>query len=367
VSRETQRDKAKRLASGGDSGATTAGAKGPWWRVALRWLVRGLGVALFVGAVVAVGPGKIWDGLRKADPWPLIPAFALAVLPFIFGKSQRWAGLVHGLSLPRLGPVEAFRLYSIGLWAGQVTPGQAGDFVKAWYLRNRGAALPGALLSCFLDRLFDLAALLVLTGFALVAVANDGRNVGLITAVLVATCAMLAAVATDRWRQPLLALLARVTPRRVRERLDAIPALHSLANLRLDARHLIPALGWTAATWALSMVRVWLTFIALDVRLPVADFFLVTMLAGSAGIISVGGLGTRDLVLVAYLSRFNYDGGTALALSFLMLLLNLSNIVPGFLLWLREPVPLRQETAPAPHPTERATSPRRTVGLVGDQ
>jgi uncharacterized protein (TIRG00374 family) len=342
--------------------------------VALRWLVRGLGVALFVGVVVVVGPAKIWEGLSGANAWPLIPAFVLAVVPFIFGKSQRWAGLVHGLRMPRLGPVEAFRLYSIGLWAGQVTPGQAGDFVKAWYLRNRGAALPAALLSCFLDRLFDLAALLLLTGFALVAVANDGRNIGLIAAVLIVTCAMLAAVATDRWRQPLLALLARITPRPVRERIEAIPTLRSLATLRLDARHLLPAVGWTAATWALSMVRVWFTFIALDVRLPVADFFLVTMLAGSAGIISVGGLGTRDVVLLAYLAKFHfadgsrmYTDGTALALSFLMLLLNLSNIVPGFLLWLREPVPLRQDATDEETPVERTGATRRRVGLVGDR
>lgn len=342
-------------------------AKGPWWRVALRWLVRGLGVVLFVGAVVAVGPANIWQGLRKANLWPLIPAFVLAVLPFVYGKSQRWGGLVHGLGLPHLGQVETFRLYAIGLWAGQVTPGQAGDFVKAWYLRNRGAPLPAALLSCFLDRLFDLAALLVLTGFAVVAVAGGGQNMVLIAIVLIATCGLLAAAVTDRWRQPLLDLLARVTPRPIRERLDAIPALHSLAALRLDARHMLPAVAWTVATWGLSMVRVWLTFLALDVRLPVADFFLVTMLAGSAGIISVGGVGTRDVVLVAYLARFGYDGGTALALSFLMLALNLSNIVPGFLLWLREPVPLRQDESPARDAAERPGAAQRTVGLVGDQ
>ena len=64
--------------AGGDDNGT--GAKGQWWRVALRWLVRGLGVALFVGAVVAVGPANIWQGLRKANIWPLIPAFVLAVL-----------------------------------------------------------------------------------------------------------------------------------------------------------------------------------------------------------------------------------------------------------------------------------------------
>jgi uncharacterized protein (TIRG00374 family) len=339
-----------------------------WWRVVLRWLVRGLGLFLFVGAVVAVGPANVWRGLRQADPWPLIPAFVIAVLPFVFGKSQRWGGLVGGLGLPHLGPWETFRLYAIGLWAGQVTPGQAGDFVKAWYLRSRGAALTPALLSCFLDRLFDLAALLVFTGVALVAVAGEGgQSVILIAAVLVATCVALAAVVTESWRRPLLDLLARVTPRSIRERLDAVPALHSLATLRLDARHLIPAVAWTAGTWLLSMVRVWLTFLALDVRLPVADFFLVTMLAGTAGILSVGGIGTRDVVLVAYLARFGYDGGTALALSFLMLALNLSNIVPGFLLWLREPVPLRRDTSQEQELPERATPTHPTVGLVGDR
>lgn len=351
------------MAGSGDNGTV----KGQWWRVVLRWLVRGLGVALFVGAVVAVGPANIWHGLQKANPWPLLPAFVIAVVPFVFGKSQRWAGLVSGLGISRLGFAEAFRLYAIGLWAGQVTPGQAGDFVKAWYLRNRGAALPAALLSCFLDRLFDLAALLVLTGLALAAVANDGRNIGLIAAVLIATCVMLAAAATDRWRAPVLGLLARITPRPLRERIEAVPALRALATLRLDARHMLPALGWTVATWGLSMLRVWLTFLALDVRLPVADFFLVTMLAGSAGIISVGGVGTRDIVLLKYLAPFGYDGGTALALSFLMLALNLSNIVPGFLLWLREPVPLRQAAEPEDAPVERSGSARHAVGLVSDQ
>lgn len=339
-----------------------------WWRVALRWLVRCLGLFLFVGAVVAVGPANVWRGLRQANLWPLIPAFVLAMLPFVFGKSMRWGGLVGGLGLPHLGIWETFRLYAIGLWAGQVTPGQAGDFLKAWYLRSRGAALTPALLSCVLDRLFDLAALLLLTGVALVAVAGQGQSLILIVAILIGTCVALAAVVTDRWRRPVLDLLARVTPHPVRERLAAFPALQSLATLRLDARHLAPAVGWTAATWALSMVRVWLTFLALDVRLPLADFFLVTMLAGTAGIISVGGIGTRDVVMVAYLTRFGYDGGTAIALSFLMLALNLSNIVPGFLLWLREPVPLRREEAtPERIPLEPSDPGRPAAGLLGDR
>lgn len=309
--------------------------------VALRcWAPRALGIALFVLALASVGPARIWASLRLADPWPLIPAFLLA-LPFIAVKAWRWSGLVAGLDLPAPGRAEAYRLYAIGLFAGQVTPGQAGDFMKAWYLRGRGAPLAAALLSCLLDRLFDLAALLGLGAVALLAVASGGGSLLVAAFGFVGACVALAAIMTDRWRAPLIALLGRALPGPLRARAAASPTLRSLATLRLDARRLWPALGWTALSWIIALGRVWLCFIALDIRLPLADFALVTVLQGVASLISIGGIGTRDVVLLTFLARYGYDSGRALALAFLILALNLSNIVPGFLLWFREPAPLR--------------------------
>ena len=305
-----------------------------------RWGPRVLGVALFVWAVAAVGPGNVWRGLRAADWRPVAPA-ALAALPFIYVKAWRWARILAGLDIAvPLGA--AFRYYSIGLWAGQVTPGQAGDFVKAWYVRARGAPLERALLSALLDRLFDFAALFAVGAAALLAFANDPRTLALVVAALVAVCAALAAAMTARWRAPLLALLGRVTPAALRDRAGRSAALRSLAAAQLDARHLAPVLALTAASWVLSLARIYLCFRAVGVRLSLLDFLLVSALTTLASLISIGGVGTRDVDLLALLAPFGYDGAQALAVSFLILALTISNMVPGFLIWLREPVPLRR-------------------------
>lgn len=314
----------------------TIGAK--LFGFAKRWGPRILGILLFAFVLYKVGLGQVWATLRRADPWPLIPS-VLATIPFIAVKSWRWAGLAAGLGTPVIGRWEAFRLYAIGLWWGQATPGQAGDFVKAWYLKRRGAELASALTSCILDRLFDFVALFALSGIALFIYAGGGGSTFLVVAALLLVCAAIGAVVTERWRTPLLNFLARLTPRPIRERLAKIELLRSLAELQLDARQLLPALGWTTASWIVSVGRVWLCFIAVDVHLPFADFMILTMLQTLAALISVGGIGTRDAVLVLFLSRYGYDSSQAVAISFLILGLNLANILPGFLLWFRDPVP----------------------------
>lgn len=339
---------ARRETTASNGGDTTSGAR-RLTGMARRWLPRLLGLALFVWAFAAVGPAEVWRGLRGTDPWPVVPALLVA-LPFIFVKGWRWAILGADLGAP-VGVREAFRLYAIGIWAGLVTPGQAGDFLKAWYLRARGVPLARALLSSLLDRLFDLGALLGLGAFAFLAFAGSGagaatgtdagRGLAPIVLGLVLVCLALGATIGTRWRAPVFGLLARVTPRGIRARLERNPTLTSLATARLGLVPLIGALALTAVSWVLSVGRVYLSFIAVDVWLAPFDFLIVLVLVTLAGLISVSGIGTRDAALYLLLGQYGYSGGQALAISFLILLLNFSNIVPGFLLWLRDPVPLR--------------------------
>ena len=75
-------------------------------------------------------------------------------------------------------------------------------------------------------------------------------------------------------------------------------------------------------------------------------FVAVVGLSSLAGLLSVSGIGTRDWALIALLGRENIGHDTALAASFLILFLNLTNIVPGLIAWYRDPVPLRSRTPP---------------------
>src|SRR5438270_11410375 len=113
------------------------------------WLLRGAGVLLLLALIGLLAwqgqlrPAQIIDVLAHANPG-LVMLSLLIYFPFVLIKSERWRSLAAGLGVS-MGVKEAWRLYAVGLGAGALTPGQAGDLVKAWALQRRGAGLGAAI------------------------------------------------------------------------------------------------------------------------------------------------------------------------------------------------------------------------------
>jgi len=116
----------------------------------LRWLLRLIGPALLIFFLWRSDPAALVAALVGIDPGPAL--LSLALMPvFIWVKAWRWSIIVReqGHAPPPLNDLAA--LYAIGLYAGGITPGQSGDFIKAWYLRERGVPLAPGLLSIVLE------------------------------------------------------------------------------------------------------------------------------------------------------------------------------------------------------------------------
>lgn len=85
-------------------------------------------------------------------------------LPILFMKSYRWRYILH-LQKINYSPRMSFIMYLGGFYAGIVTPGRAGEAVKALYLKeDKNIAYSEGLASIFIDRFFDLY-LLILFGW----------------------------------------------------------------------------------------------------------------------------------------------------------------------------------------------------------
>src|SRR4029077_2683921 len=249
-----------------------------------RWVPRLIGPAILVYFLLTTDIARIVGNLRVLHWAPLL--LSLALYPVMVGiKTWRWTVVMRslGIQAPPLGA--SMNLYMIGLFLGGATPGQSGDFVKAWYLRERGQPLAPALFSILLDRLFDFLVMAMLSLVGLNAFLDrfperlrapiQGASVGLAAA----TALMIPVLMARRPRNWLVRQALRLAPRRIRaslerwrsqlDRPDAGPTL--LGSLLLA----------TACSAASTIARLWLLFSALDVGIP------LPALVSSVALISV--------------------------------------------------------------------------------
>lgn len=312
----------------------------------LPWLLRLLGPALLILFLAGADLGALWVTLRDASLWPIVLSLLL-MPPFVLIKAWRWLRIMRELGL-QLGYGTACALYTVGLFYGATTPGQAGDLLKALYLRDRGQPLAPAMLSVVLDRLFDLLIMAVLATIGIFALGQLLPSRELQTAVvilmglgLVVLTAFLVARRPREWA--LMVALPRIAPR----------LQSSLArwNSQLRGLSLRPGLIVELALLSLgsaffTFLRLWLLFLALGLsQVP-----LYVVVGASALIavlqvlpISIAGVGVRDAVLIAILLPYGYTTEQALTLSALFLLLNLQHILVGFVFSLWYPLGVAQE------------------------
>jgi uncharacterized protein (TIRG00374 family) len=232
-------------------------------------------------------------------------------------------------------------LYTIGLYLGGLTPGQSGDFIKAWYLKGRGEQLTPALFSIVLDRLFDFLAMALLALLALVEfldlLPRSAQIATIAFAALVFTLTPL--LMARRPREWLIARALPLLPARIR-------AVIARWGAQLGALSLRPALLGqlllaSVCSAASTVARIYVLYIAMSlVNVPPLAIISSTALIAilQALPISFAGIGVRDAILVLVLGRYGYSTEQALTLSALFLLINIEHILIGFLVSLRYPL-----------------------------
>lgn len=316
----------------------------------LPWLLRLLGPALLILFLANANLVELWATLRGASLWPILLSLLL-MPPFVLIKAWRWLRIMRELGL-QLDFATACALYTVGLFYGATTPGQAGDLLKAVYLRDRGQPLAPAMLSVILDRLFDLLVMAALATLGIFALGRllpsrelQSALVVLMGLGLTALTVLLVARGPRTWM--LTVALPRVAPR--------LTATLGRWNEQLQGLTLRPALVVELGLLSLgsaffTFLRLWLLFLALSLSL--VPLYVVVGASALIAVlqvlpISIAGVGVRDAVLIAILLPYGYTTEQAITLSALFLLLNLQHIVVGFIVSLWYPL------APAePLPTQ---------------
>jgi uncharacterized protein (TIRG00374 family) len=306
----------------------------------LRWGIRLIGPALLVVFLWRSDWKSLLASFGSINPWWVLVSLALMPV-FIVVKAWRWNLLMNELGM-RAPPLSySMALYTIGLYLGGLTPGQSGDFIKAWYLKERGQPLAPTLFSIVLDRLFDFLIMALLALLALVEFLDLlPRLAQIATIVFAAIVFTLTPLLMARGpREWLIARVLPLLPARVRK---AIARWRDqLGELSLRPALLAQLLLASIASAASTIARIYVLFLALSLtNIPVLAIISSTALIAilQALPISFSGIGVRDTILVVVLGRYGSTTEQALALSALFLFINIEHILIGFLVSLRYPL-----------------------------
>ncbi len=312
------------------------------------WLLRGIGVILLVYLLLRIDAQQLLDTWMQADKALILLATVLA-FPMMFIKVERWQYLLkaQGIAYPLADAVTAyFGTYYIGV----VTPGRAGEILKALYLRDCNVSIGTAMVSVILDRVFDL---LVLVGLALL-------GIGLVPQLAaLGKLQIWGAVLVLGVTGGLLLLRTRVWETLGRWLIRWLSLGHSdadhnqasdfLTGLRQVATlpTLFVALLLSVVSWLVILLECYLIAKSLSVAAPFWYLAFAVAVAGMAALlpISIAGIGARDAVLVAVLGLIGVAPQKALAFSLLYFaIFGLALGVVGAVFWYRRPIVWRSTT-----------------------
>lgn len=283
----------------------------------LPWLLRGVGLlVLVVLAVLGVDILGALDLTLQARPLYLLSAFLVFCLALLL-RMLAWLLLAQSLGLGYRRLRHYVKLYLIGWSIGLGLPQGASPLARAAVLASDKRSVGRGFVVDIADRLFHVAALLVLlaasTAYLSVESARVLRGV-LIGGAIIAGVTLLALAAAWLLRPLLHRILSLRWARSFIE--DVSAALNELRHTRPSFLAGLLSLAMVASL--LSVTALFLTSRALDIPL---SFLILTAAFAVVSLtvilpISINGLGPREGIFTAAVAGagFNSEAGVALGL-----------------------------------------------------
>jgi hypothetical protein len=239
-------------------------------------------------------------------------------------------------------------MYSAATFAGSITPGYVGDFIKILYLKKDGYPFGKSFSSILLDRLFDVISIIMLglAGSLLIYQVYKGHatSFSVIFLLVIAFIMIMATVA--KWKNSAKIIINyicdKVLPYKHNENFgnhfDDVCSSFSVFSVKsIFFATLLTFIGWT-----INFVMAYL--VALSIHLHVSFLYLSTCVALSTLVafipVSISGIGTRDATLVILFSFIGYSMESAIAFSMARFILYLINVGMTLIAWLINPIDL---------------------------
>jgi len=287
---------------------------------------------------------QVWGIISNANMFYLSLA-VLMLLPLLAIKTLKWKLLIKSFDVNYpLGNL--MKSWTIGFSISMVTPARLGDVSRAYYLKEK-LSLGKSLTTVIIDRVIDVIILFVLAITGIIAFVYYIKGFDLFAAVILFFVLFLVGVYASTKKGFMKAILKPFFRRFVSEKHKGKISLtfqdfyHGLGVLRKRKKQIALSVLLGLTGWFISIFQSYL--LALSLNIDISYVFLISImpLVNLTDIlpISFSGIGTRDIMLIFFLSQIGIAAEIAVSFSTMLLLFGYLVVgVIGLFFWFRNPI-----------------------------
>jgi hypothetical protein len=279
-----------------------------------RYYVFLVSILLLALLIIWIGPQKMWDVIKTANPWLILLAVGIHLF-VVWIRSLRWGYIINQ-------PWEFkknFIVKTIGLFAGNFSPMRtAGEVLNAVAGKKiNGITLSEGLSAGLTERFFDgviVAVLLILCAFLLPKV----RLIAIMG--VLASLGLLVVIYLINWREDtslwiyhrihsilrFLPISEEVVENFYLKFTEGLRSMIEYTKTFSSFKNLLVVFLFTAVSWLLECVRLYVVFVAFNVEINFVAIIIIFLLANIIGIVSAlpGGIGSIELSLTGLFVLF---------------------------------------------------------------
>lgn len=300
-----------------------------------------IGIVIFIYLLTRLDFAVIKSLLSQINFFYFLIAF-LIFIPFYLMKVYRWK-LIMKIQEINYSFKNSVLIYSIGIFWGMITPAKSGDLIKALYLKKDGHSWGKSFFNVFLDRLSDLAFLIIFGYLSLFIFFSLFQktifNFSILLLILIIVLFFL--IKNQNYKRAFKKVFYKFVPENHQTswKLNYQAFINEIK--RYKTKDYLKIFLITVLSWFLLYLIVY--FLALGVNIKEVPFWvypIAVTLASLASMlpISFSGIGTRDAVFVLIFSQFGIIFEKAIALSFMVLLTFIVVALFGLICFLFKPL-----------------------------
>src|SRR4030042_2369318 len=305
------------------------------------------GVAVFIYLIYQAGAANIIDNIRAANVPYLGMAFLLFI-PIFLIKIAKWRYLVGTHNKYKFS--DASESFLASYFLSLITPGKIGDSARAFYLKkDTKITLGRAFSTVVMDRLIDISAIIVLAFLGILYFTTMFGFVFFFN-ILIILCVFLISflilILKKNYAENVLKrIFPFIVPKKYREKYDFKYFFHDFYDgigvFIKDKKLLFPSnLILSVAAIFLGVIQIEILSMALNIKISLTFlmFIMPVIFLSEIVPISISGMGTRDAVMIFFLSFLSISSSSALSLSITILILNYAFGAFCSFFWFKKPL-----------------------------